>query len=161
MTRTLPSSLTRRHLLKISAGAPFALTLGGCDALGRAFEPLVGRILSLQLQNISQGFLNIGMGLNVFNPNPIGLPELGLNLGLTLAENDIANFGTQSPFSLPSEGGTNLDLAVGINALSIIATLLSLRNADEVPYRLSGQAQTPQLGGLTLPLRASGAISLS
>ena len=142
-------------------GAPFAISLTGCDALGDALKPLVGRVLSLKLQDISSGFINMGMGLNVFNPNPLGLPELGMNLGLDLAQKPIAKFGTASPFNLPAEGGTNLDLGVGVNGLNVITTLLALRNADEIPYALSGQASTRELGGLSLPLSATGAISLS
>lgn len=155
-----PSDITRRRLLTLGAGVPFAIALGGCDALGNALKPLVGRILSLKLQNISQRSVDLGLGVNVFNPNPIGLPELGLNVGLNLADESIANFGTASPFSLPREGGADLDMNVGINALGLITTLFSLRNASEVPYKLKGQATTPQLGGLTLPLSASGSIKL-
>lgn len=161
MLSSSKSNLTRRNLLTVGVGAPFAIALGGCGALTSALQPLVGQIISLQLRDISSGFVNMGMGLNVFNPNPIGLPELGLNLNLSLAEKDIANFGTASPFSLPGEGDTDLDLGVGINAVNTITTLLSFLSADAIPYQISGQAETPQLGGLTLPLNASGSIPLT
>lgn len=160
MMDTKKPTLTRRHLLALGVGTPFAIALTGCDALGNALKPLVGRVLSLDLQDISLQQITMGMGLNVFNPNPIELPELGLGLGLNLANTDIASFGTTSPFSLPKEGDTNLGLNVGINALNIISTLISLRDADSIPYRVNGQAETPRLGGLRLPLSASGSIKL-
>ncbi len=152
--------LTRRHFLALGIGTPFAMALTGCDALGNALKPLVGKVLSLEVQDISLSSINLGMGLNVFNPNPIALPELGLGLALNLAETDIASFGTSSPFSLPKEGDTALNLNVGINALNIVSTLIRLKDAERVPYRISGEAETPQLGGLTLPLSASGSIQL-
>ena len=156
-----PTLLNRRHLLIMGASAPFAIPLGGCNVLNQALDPLVGRIVSLQLHDISQGFLNISMGLNIFNPNPLGLPDLGLTLGLDLADQAIATFGTQTLFSLPGEGSTDVNLGVGIHALNTITTLISLRNASAIPYSLNGQADTPQLAGLTLPLRANGTVSLS
>ena len=154
--------ISRRHMLTFALAAPVSLSITGCGSLDREeWQAPVARLLSLQLQGIRQGVVNLGMGLSLFNPNTRSLPELGLDLGLSLAEQAIATFATDTPFSLPAEGEAQVDLNVGINALSTVTTLLSLANQDEIPYTISGRAISPQLGGLSLPVSLSGAVDLA
>ena len=137
--------------------AAFAVTATGCRTL---VEQTLERP-SISLREVR--LMEMGLVLNVANPNPVPLPVKTVRYKIALAGLNVAEGETDEAFTVPAKGDTEIKLQVRTNALELAgqaANMLTNFNG-RVDYEISGEVEPdlPMTG--PFPFTRKGEVALN
>ena len=141
-----------------------ALTLSavGCAGLGKPLETPRINLANIQVEETTGLETAFTVQLRVFNPNEKDLQITGINCDLELNDRHFATGVSKTSVTIPSYDSDLVAITFYSNVFSMIRSMMSLPQQDELSYRLKGKLrlgdETTMLR--TLPFRSEGTMSL-
>ncbi len=155
--------MTFRHVWKICA--PLAIILmvlagAGCKSLlKKAYRDPKVKVVDVALTDVSTSGLELGVNVEIDNPNPIKVSFSGMEYDLVVDNLPMAKGRKDSLIEIKASDKTNVTIPVELNYNQMAAVYNSSIVKDRVPYTLSGKVflNTP-VGSVPLPYQASGTM---
>lgn len=115
-------------------------------------------VTDVRTNKVTLGEQNIGLRLNIYNPNPIPIPIRGLSYKLDLNDVEFASGFSENSISIPAAGSGEMDLNIGGNLLSFIQRFGGISKGS-IDYRISGDIALVS-SSLRFPYSQVGELSL-
>lgn len=120
----------RKHLLLLIT----LLTFGSGCALPEV------QLKDALLTKLNQKGLEIGLNLNIFNPNDYSLPLSAVDWDLDLFRSDFTEGNTPFSRNIPGQRRADVQVPIGIEFRSIAAGVQSLLTNRRIPWGIEGGA---------------------
>jgi len=153
----------KANLKIVLSGIFVVVVIIGCQKAGEIIKENVQTpkvsLADLAVTDISSQKLNLLAKLEIDNPNPIGLSLDGLDYNLELAGNSFFSGESNEGLNVKASGKSFAKVPIALKYDDLKKVYDSLKNEDEVPYRLSGQVKlnTP-IGSLPIPYDVKGKL---
>ena len=139
-----------------------ALVLGGCAGLGKPLEQPRINLANLRVEEMTGLETAFLVQLRVFNTNETDLEVTGIECDLDLNEQRFATGVSKTAVTIPSYGSELISVTVYSSVLSMVRSVMSLQQNQQLSYRLKGKLR---LGGESmllpvLPFKSEGKMSL-
>jgi LEA14-like dessication related protein len=147
-----------RRLLFGAAAAAIAITVA-CSALGKAaFQQPVVQLKDVAVQGVGLTGGQLGVKLNVYNPNGYRLDATRLSYNVQVGDNvNLATGVLDSQFTVQSGDSTTVTIPVSFTYAGIGAAGRQLLNSGAVPYRVNGDVTVGTVvGNFTVPFSSTG-----
>lgn len=138
-----------------------ALGSFGCpevrDVLEDVVKPPSIQVRDIVVTGISSKNLDLDLGVDIFNDNPIGLTLSGIDYDLKLAGTPLASGNSGAGIELVASGKSTARIPISVAYNQIGKIYSAAKGADEIPYQLSGKVSinTP-IGDIPIPFSTSG-----
>jgi LEA14-like dessication related protein len=148
--------------LMLGAAAAAIVTTVACSALGRqAFQQPVVNLKDVSVQGVGLTGGQLGVKLNVYNPNGYRLDATRLTYNVMVGDNsnstNLATGTLDSQFTVQSGDSTTVTIPVSFTYAGIGAAGRQLINSGAVPYRVNGDVTVGTVvGNFTVPYTSTG-----
>ena len=114
-------------------------------------------VKSADLRSLSMQELDVGLTLDLYNPNEYSIPVEGIDWRLSLFDNPVANGRANPDARIPAGGRTDVDVPITLRLSDLADTAQQLIRASQIPYLLSGRVhfQVPT-GTVSVDFRRDG-----
>ncbi|MDF1763440.1 MAG: LEA type 2 family protein [Oleibacter sp.] len=141
------------------------LILSACASLQQMVDVKkpTANVSGVSLGELSQQAATLLIDLNVDNPNGFALDAAGLDLGLSIDGNNLANINKQdSGMKIPANGSGKLQLPLTLNFKDVLAAIGGLGSQNAVDYALAGSltVNLPVMGKVSLPLNFADVLPI-
>lgn len=140
------------------------LSLGACSSLNlkKTMEnqkPKVS-VADQRITHIDFESIGLAFGLQVDNPNPIGISLAGLDYDLKLDGKSFVTGQQDKHMRIGASGASRIELPLSMRFEEIYQGLRQLKDSDEVPYELTTGLliDVPLLGKMRYPVTTRGRI---
>jgi LEA14-like dessication related protein len=154
-----------RRLVLGAATVAMAAT-AACSMLGsQAFQQPVVQLKDVAVQGIGLTGGQLGVKLNVYNPNRYRLDATRLSYNVVVGDNSssptsLATGTLDSQFTVQSGDSTTVMIPVSFTYAGIGAAARQLMNSGAVPYRVNGDVTVGTvIGNFTVPYSSTGRFS--
>lgn len=143
--------------------ATIALSLAACTPMMKqAFEnqkPHVS-VVDQRLTGLDFEKVSIAFGIQVDNPNPIGIDLQGLDYELKLDGHSFITGKQDKQMPIAASGSSRIELPLGMTFKEIEQGLSGLKGKNEVPYELTTGLliRVPLLGTVRYPVVSKGVL---
>ena len=151
-----------RRLMLGAATVAIAAT-AACSALGhQAFKEPVVQLRDVAVQGVGLTGGQLGVKLNVYNPNGFRLDATRLSYNVVVGDNgssatNLATGIVDSRFTVQSGDSTTVTIPVSFTYAGIGAAGRQLMNSGAVPYRVTGDVTVwTVVGNFTVPYSSTG-----
>jgi len=153
-----PATPRRTRLLSVALLAT-ALAVGCASTLDLQAPEI--SVVSMKIQSADLFAQRLQVRLRVVNPNARELPVKGITYRIEVAETELANGETTTPFVVPANGEAEFDAALTANLASALAKYLSRRGSQQdLDYRLTGEVALSSGFLRRIPFDERGSVKL-
>ncbi len=96
------------------------------------------KLKDAQLTKLTQKDLEIGLNLDIFNPNDYQLPLSMVDWDLDLFRSDFTNGETPFSRNIPAKRRADVQVPIGINFQSVVIGVQNLFTKREIPWGIGG-----------------------
>jgi LEA14-like dessication related protein len=131
------------------------------EVIAKIIQPPEVKVADFTVREISNKTLNLGLLLDITNPDPVGLNLDSVEYSVELADQPFFSGKEDQKTIIAANGVSRVALPVAINYSDLKAVFDSLKGLDEVPYKVTGTVKldTP-IGPIPLPIKAKGTLPI-
>lgn len=153
-------------LSRLATGAMVLLTaimvLSGCAGLGKTLEQPRINLANIRVEEMTGLETAFLVQLRVFNTNEKDLQVTGIECDLDLNDRRFATGVSKTAVTIPSYGSELVSVTVYTSVLSMVRSMMSLQQHQQLSYRLKGKLRLDDESMLlqTLPFKSEGKMTL-
>jgi LEA14-like dessication related protein len=156
----IPEPATPRRTRLLSVALLATALAAGCASTLDLQAPEIS-VVSMKVQSADLFAQRLQVRLRVVNPNARELPVKGITYRIEVAETELANGETTTPFVVPANGEAEFDAALTANLASALAKYLSRRGSQQdLDYRLTGEVALSSGFLRRIPFDERGSVKL-
>ena len=113
-------------------------------ALALLVIPLVGcvtptaSVTQLDLRRLSLQQLDVGLILDLNNPNDFSIPLEGIDWALGLFDASVADGTARPEATIPAQGSSAVDVPISLRVADLPSTARQVVSASEIPWNVGG-----------------------
>lgn len=158
--------MMNRHLGRLAAAATITLwlliVLIGCAGFGKTLEQPRINLANIRVEEMTGLETAFLVQLRVFNTNEKDLHVTGIECDLDLNERHFATGVSKTAVTIPSYGSELVSVTVYSSVLSMVRSMMSLQQHQQLSYRLKGKLRIDDESMLVpmLPFKSEGKVTL-
>ena len=151
---------------RMAAGGTIALwlmiVLIGCAGFGKTLEPPRINLANIRVEEMTGLETAFLVQLRVFNTNEKDLQVTGIECDLDLNERRFATGVSKTAVTVPSYGSELVSVTVYSTVMSMVRSMMSLQQHQQLSYRLKGKLRLNDESMLLpiLPFKSEGKVTL-
>jgi LEA14-like dessication related protein len=157
-----------RHNDKASRAAALLVTLALAGAAGcpeaeqvirQVVQPPEVKVSRVRVTGVSRQTLDLSLGVEINNPNPVGVTLAGIDYRFELMGRPLASGSAPSGIELAAVGASEAEFPVSLAYNEIKQVYDEAGDRDEIPYAVSGTVSvgTP-IGEIPIPFKTEGML---
>ena len=138
------------------------MVLIGCTGFGKTLEQPRINLANIRVEEMTGLETAFLVQLRVFNTNEKDLQVTGIECDLDLNERRFATGVSKTAVTIPSYGSELVSVTVYSTVLSMVRSMMSLQQHQQLSYRLKGKLRLDDESMLlpTLPFKSEGKVTL-
>jgi LEA14-like dessication related protein len=131
------------------------------DLVKQVFTPPSVSVRQVHFSGVSSKALDLNLGMEIDNPNPIGVSLSAIDYDFALAGRPLASGSSGSGLQIAASGKSRAEFPISVAYNEILPVYESMRGQDEVPYAVAGKLtlDTP-IGALPIPFKSEGKLPI-
>jgi LEA14-like dessication related protein len=136
--------------------------LAGCAAARKVVPYPSARVEGVQLKGLTLSSFTLQFDIEVENPYGVDLPVIGMEYSLASNAKRFLEGRVDAGGSIPANGSEIVPMAVKIPFVELYEVVEGVGPGTTIPYEaeLGLEVKTPLLGGVKLPLKEEGELTL-
>ncbi len=138
------------------------MMLAGCAGIGKTLEPPRINLANIRVEEMTGLETAFLVQLRVFNTNEKDLQVTGIECDLDLNDSRFATGVSKTAVTIPSYGSELVSVTVYSTVLSMVRSMMSLQQHQQLSYRLKGKLRLNDESMLVpmLPFKSEGKMTL-
>ena len=138
------------------------VVLTGCAGLGKPLDPPRINLANIRVEEMTGLETAFVVQLRVFNTNEKELRVTGIECDLDLNQQSFATGVSKTAVTIPSYGSELVSITVYSTVLSMVRSMMSLQQHQQLSYRLKGKLRLDADTMLVpmLPFKSEGKVTL-